>query len=140
MQTHDAYHHPRATGGVVEEKDEKRGGIPCLETTHPMTFALFPACRILSCSFRQFNRVPHDVATVPPSCSGNSVITTLDLGQNGIGDRGAKALAEAIKLNTTLTRLDLSGNAIDTEGAGAWCKCVVHVGAGVCACACMWMT
>ena len=44
----------------------------------------------------------------------------LDLGQNGIGDRGAAALAEALRLNTTLQKLDLSGNAIDVEGASEW--------------------
>jgi hypothetical protein len=41
----------------------------------------------------------------------------LELGQNGIGDRGASALSEALKLNTTLLRLDLSGNGIDLQGA-----------------------
>ena len=45
---------------------------------------------------------------------------SLDLGQNGIGDKGAAALAEAIRLNTTLTKLDLSGNAIDVQGASEW--------------------
>ena len=44
----------------------------------------------------------------------------LDLGQNGIGDCGAAALAEALRLNTTLQKLDLSGNAIDVEGASKW--------------------
>lgn len=48
---------------------------------------------------------------------GNATIEKLDLGQNGIGDRGAASLAEALKLNTTLQRLDLSGNAVDFEGA-----------------------
>lgn len=47
----------------------------------------------------------------------------LDLAQNGIGDRGAAALAEAIRLNTTLTKLDLSGNAIDINGASALPTC-----------------
>ncbi len=48
---------------------------------------------------------------------GNSIMQTLDLGQNGIGDSGAGALAEALKLNTTLQKLDLAGNAIDVQGA-----------------------
>jgi hypothetical protein len=36
------------------------------------------------------------------SAAGNGTITTLDLGQNGIADRGAAALAEGLKLNTKL--------------------------------------
>ena len=55
-----------------------------------------------------------------PSYKGNSIMQSLDLGQNGIGDKGAAALAEAIRLNTTLTKLDLSGNAIDVQGASEW--------------------
>ncbi len=51
------------------------------------------------------------------SAAGNSIMINLDLGQNGIGDRGAAALGEALKLNTTLQKIDLSGNAIDVEGA-----------------------
>lgn len=59
----------------------------------------------------------HTVHTSPSLPAGNSIMQNLDLGQNGIGDRGAAALAEALRLNTTLQKLDLSGNAIDVEGA-----------------------
>lgn len=51
--------------------------------------------------------------------AGSNVLTYLDLAQNGIGDKGAVALAEALKLNTTILKLDLSGNAIDVDGAAA---------------------
>jgi hypothetical protein len=39
--------------------------------------------------------------------SGNGLLVTLDVGSNGIGDVGAAALAEGLKLNTTLQKLDL---------------------------------
>ena len=32
-----------------------------------------------------------------------------------------QALAEALKVNRTVTNIDLSGNKIDNEGAKAWC-------------------
>jgi hypothetical protein len=37
----------------------------------------------------------------------------IDLDNNGIGDKGATALADALQVNTSLTRIDLNGNAID---------------------------
>lgn len=39
--------------------------------------------------------------------SGNGLLVTLDVGSNGIGDVGAAALAEGLKLNTTLQKVDL---------------------------------
>lgn len=53
--------------------------------------------------------------------SGNGLLLTLDLGSNGIGDVGAAALAEGLKLNTTLKSLDL--------------RCV-ESGLSVCICVC----
>ena len=38
---------------------------------------------------------------------------------NAIGDEGAAALAEALKVNTALTWLDLKDNEIGDEGAAA---------------------
>jgi hypothetical protein len=55
----------------------------------------------------------------PAPLPGNENIYSLNLANNGIGNRGAAALAEALKLNTHLARLDLSGNNIDKEGAAA---------------------
>ncbi len=49
--------------------------------------------------------------------AGNRLLLSLNLAQNGIGDRGARALSEGLKLNTTLLKLDLAGNAIDVDGA-----------------------
>jgi Ran GTPase-activating protein (RanGAP) involved in mRNA processing and transport len=43
----------------------------------------------------------------------------LDLSYNSIGDDGAKALAEALKTNSTLTTLDLQNNSIGPDGAKA---------------------
>jgi hypothetical protein len=49
----------------------------------------------------------------------NATLTTLFLGNNNIGDEGARALAAALDNNATLTRLDLDGNNIGAEGARA---------------------
>ncbi|KAF9968702.1 hypothetical protein BGZ70_010208 [Mortierella alpina] len=42
----------------------------------------------------------------------NSTVVFLDLGENSIKEQGAQALAEALTLNTTLTALYLYGNAL----------------------------
>jgi Ran GTPase-activating protein (RanGAP) involved in mRNA processing and transport len=49
----------------------------------------------------------------------NAVVTTLDLGRNKIGDEGAKAIAEALKVNAVVTTLYLYDNNIGPEGAMA---------------------
>ena len=41
----------------------------------------------------------------------------MDLGENRIGDEGARALVGALKINKMLTSLNLSGNIIGEEGA-----------------------
>ena len=47
----------------------------------------------------------------------NATVETLSLVRCGIGDDGAAALAEALRSNTSLTRLDLCGNGIGDDGA-----------------------
>ena len=49
----------------------------------------------------------------------NTVLTQLWLNDNKIGDNGAKAIAEALKVNTVLTNLYLGYNSIGVEGAKA---------------------
>ena len=49
----------------------------------------------------------------------NAVLTTLYLGDNRVGDSGAKSLAQALKVNTALTTLELWHNNIGAEGARA---------------------
>ena len=46
-------------------------------------------------------------------------VKELYLGNNNISDEGAKALAEALKVNTALQELDLDFNKISDEGAKA---------------------
>ena len=46
-------------------------------------------------------------------------LTKLNIWGNGIGDQGAKAIADVLETNTTLTKLDLWGNGIGDEGAQA---------------------
>jgi len=47
----------------------------------------------------------------------NAVLTELRLGANNIGDDGAKVIAEALKVNAVLTKLSLWENSIGPEGA-----------------------
>ena len=47
----------------------------------------------------------------------NSTLTELHLCDNGIGDQGVTALAEALKVNSTLTELHLHHNNIGDQGA-----------------------
>ena len=46
----------------------------------------------------------------------NSSLTNLDLRSSQIGASGAKVLSDALEVNTTLTKLDLSGNNIGASG------------------------
>ncbi len=46
----------------------------------------------------------------------NTSLTKIDLADNNIGDEGAKDVAEALKVNTSLTKIYLAGNYIGDEG------------------------
>ena len=46
----------------------------------------------------------------------NTSLTSLDLRYNLIDDEGASSLSEALRVNTSLTSLDLGGNSIGAEG------------------------
>jgi len=52
----------------------------------------------------------------------NTSLQVLNL-HNGLGPEGAKALAEALKVNNTLQKLDLRGNNIGAGGAKAIAEC-----------------
>ena len=47
----------------------------------------------------------------------NTSLTSLNLDGNSIGDEGANSLSEALRVNTSLTSLDLRDNSIGDEGA-----------------------
>jgi len=47
------------------------------------------------------------------------VVTSVDLLANSIGDDGAKAIAEALKVNAVLTKLDLEYNSMGDAGKKA---------------------
>ncbi|KAK3827008.1 MAG: hypothetical protein J3R72DRAFT_426292 [Linnemannia gamsii] len=49
----------------------------------------------------------------------NSTLTSLNLHKSKIGDNGVKALAEALEANSTLTTLNLMSNSIGDDGAKA---------------------
>ena len=49
----------------------------------------------------------------------NAVLTSVDLRLNSIGDDGAKAIAEALKVNAVLTKLDIQANNMGDEGEKA---------------------
>eukprot|EP00515_Schizochytrium_aggregatum_P002170 CAMPEP_0202066480 /NCGR_PEP_ID=MMETSP0963-20130614/53994_1 /ASSEMBLY_ACC=CAM_ASM_000494 /TAXON_ID=4773 /ORGANISM="Schizochytrium aggregatum, Strain ATCC28209" /LENGTH=114 /DNA_ID=CAMNT_0048633179 /DNA_START=194 /DNA_END=539 /DNA_ORIENTATION=+ len=69
----------------------------------------------------------HNIATVLPALRDETIheltlyqsICSITLVGNQIHADGARAIAEALKTNTTLQQLDLTGNQIDDDGAGA---------------------
>ena len=57
------------------------------------------------------------VVVLAEALKGNTNLTKLDLSNNYISDQGAAGLAEALKQNTGLARLDLASNKIYDDGA-----------------------
>ena len=53
------------------------------------------------------------------SLNENQNLVKMDLGYNKIGDEGAEAIAEALKVNKSLATLVLWGNKIGDDGAKA---------------------
>ena len=49
----------------------------------------------------------------------NSCVDVHSLGRNALGAAGATAVAEALKVNRVITKLDLYGNGIGPDGAKA---------------------
>ena len=49
----------------------------------------------------------------------NTSLTSLNLAHNSIGDEGASSLSEALRVNTSLTSLNLAHNSIGDEGASS---------------------
>ena len=64
-----------------------------------------------------------EVIKIAKALKINNTLTTLNLQQNDIGDEGVFALAEALKTNNTLTTLNLQQNDIGNEGVNR----LVHV-------------
>ena len=58
-----------------------------------------------------------DAVVLADVLKSNTTVTKLDLFDNDIGEAGAAGLAEALKSNTTLTVLELSSNGIGNAGA-----------------------
>ena len=54
-----------------------------------------------------------------PVLKVNTSLSSLNLSNNSIRHKGAKSLAQALRVNTSLSSLDLSGNSIDAEGANS---------------------
>lgn len=65
----------------------------------------------------------HAVAKIPLlSLEGNGALKILNLSWNGIGNEGALALGEALKVNNMLVHLDISNNQINDKGAKKLCR------------------
>ena len=71
-------------------------------------------------------RKQSDGLTIAQALRSNSTLTTLDLSGNKIEDTGATAIAEALKSNFTLTTLDLHGNEIEDKGAAAIAHALIY--------------
>ena len=64
------------------------------------------------------------VASLPEAMKVNTTLTQLNLSENNIGDAGAASLAEALKVNTTLTQLHLRSDNIGVAGAASLAEAV----------------
>merc|ERR1712118_130916 len=58
-----------------------------------------------------------DVEHVAAALEKNSTVTSLDLGGNTIGDKGAESIVAALEQNRTVTAVDLNHNNIGAQGA-----------------------
>jgi Ran GTPase-activating protein (RanGAP) involved in mRNA processing and transport len=63
--------------------------------------------------------IPEGALAIAEALKLNSSLTTLDLGYNEIGIEGAFAIAEGLKVNSSLSTLHLHGNDVGKEGASA---------------------
>jgi hypothetical protein len=52
----------------------------------------------------------------------NTTLMSLDLGWNDLGEGGGRALAETLRLNTTLTSLDLGFNDLGVKQESELCQ------------------
>ena len=57
----------------------------------------------------------------------NAGLTHLDVAGNYFGEEGAKALANALKVNAVLTKLNVRYNQIGDEGAKALALSLIHI-------------
>lgn len=70
--------------------------------------------------FQDFGMSAEDAVLLADRLKTNKQVTSVDLSSNeAIGNKGASALAEALKVNTTLEQLDLSSCGIGGLGAKA---------------------
>lgn len=65
------------------------------------------------------------ISSLSKLLAGNTTVTKLDLSGNQIGDRGASYLADMLKVNQKLTSLILDGNSIGDKGARALAGVIV---------------
>ena len=73
--------------------------------------------RVLTSVDLQVNAIGDDGAkAIAEALKVTAVLTELSLYRNNIGDDGAKAIAEALKVNAVLTKLDLEYNNMGDAG------------------------
>ena len=60
------------------------------------------------------------VTAIAEALKMNSTLTSLDIEDNELEGEGALAISEALKLNSSLTSLDISMNNIENGGATVW--------------------
>jgi hypothetical protein len=65
---------------------------------------------------------PHCGAEFPESLRLNTTLTKIDLGGNDLGNDGVRSLTETLHLNTTLTSINLLGNGLGDEGGQSLSK------------------
>ncbi|KOO27685.1 hypothetical protein Ctob_014594 [Chrysochromulina tobinii] len=78
---------------------------------------LIPATSVLKNCYLLNNKIGNEGAkAIAEALKVNAVLTSVDLRVNSIGDEGAKAIAEALKVNAVLTILSLGNNIWEMQG------------------------
>jgi len=97
----------------------KLNGLGAYGTLEGISSLLCPAAPKLSKMNLAQNFIREEAKALADALMSNRTLTSMNLGLNSIGNEGAEALADALKSNRTLTSMNLSRNSIGKEGAEA---------------------
>ena len=108
----------------MAEKQERNGGLPVADRAANFFVAMEDALRRLAAGAEGLDldgecSTPEDVRRLADALKVNASLTTLYLYNNNFGDEGAASLADALKVNASLTVLNLYENNIGAEGAAS---------------------
>jgi hypothetical protein len=108
----------RIAAGALLVVDLKNGGCETEEQDVELGMALASSkCRVAVLDLSQNAIGDSGVSVLAEALKTNTSVTKINLYENEIGDSGAVALAVALKTNTSVTKIDLHENEIGDSGA-----------------------